>query len=287
MSDLPNGTQLKPVHFNVFTPHNALFKSSRKEKAEVQVVLCGRPDDCELLKRGECSWRASFSWHACPYGHYRKDEGFTSKARAYNTWINEQKKKYEGVPYIKEHSDVLAFVGDYVFLPYAHMDMADIGWIQRSVGFLGKGCAFLKKEKFTVENIEFLIHFRPQAMMGGEITSYQQESVPKFVKHLQEKCPGLFKELLEYDPTVQKIVDAYSYIGRKAVLQTLTPNVGKFIDIHKGEWVWDGVYLTSFNSKASFMLIDKFDEMRIKPRERSEVKITDNAQVNEKTEFLS
>jgi len=192
--DIPTGTVLKPVHFNCFTPHNALFKSSRKEKAEVQIVLCGRPDDCDLLKRKECTWRSSFGWHACPYGMHRKYEGFTPKARAYHKWIDEQKKKYEGVPFINSHTDVLAFVGDYVFLPYAHMDMADVGWIQKNTGFLGKGCAFLKKELFTPEVILQLINFHPQAMMGGEITSYQKESIPKFVKHLSEKCPELLKE---------------------------------------------------------------------------------------------
>ena len=167
------------------------------------------------------------------------------------------------------------------------MDMADAGWIQKSSGFLGKGCAFLKKEKFTKENIEYLIHFRPQAWMGGEITTYQKEEVPKFVKHLQEKCPGLFKEVLEYDPTIQTIVAAYSYKGRKAILQTLTPNIGKFVDIHKGEWIWDGEYLISLNSHASFMRVNKFDEIRVKPKGRDEVQITEDSQVNEKTEFLS
>lgn len=287
MSDLPDGTQLKVVHANVWSSHDAIFKSSRKDHAEVQTILCGRLEDCELFKKGQCTYRASFGWHACPYGHFRKYEGPTPRARAYSKWIEEQKKKYEGVPYLKDHTDMIAFIGDYVFLPYAHMDMADVGWIQKSGGFLGKGCAFLKKELFTVQNISHLIHFHPQAMMGGGITSYQKEEVPKFVKHLQEKCPGLFKELLEYDPTIQKIVDAYSYIGRKAILQTLIPNIGKFVDIHKGEWIWDGTYLTSLNSHASFMLVDKFEEIKVKPKEKAEVKITDNAQVNEKTEFLS
>ena len=287
MEDVPSGTVLKPVHFNVFTPHNAIFKSSRKEKAETQVILCGRPDDCELLKRGECSLRSAFGWHKCPYGYFRKDEGFTPKARAYTTWISDRKKKYEGVPYLKDHSEVLAFVGDYVFLPYSHMDMADVGFIQKNTGFLGHGCAFLKKEKFTVENIEYLIHFHPQAWMGGEIPDYQKESVPKFVKHLQEKCPDLFKKLLEYDPSVQDIINKYSYKGRKAILQTLTPNIGKFVDIHKGEWVWDGEYLASLNAHASFMLVDKFDEIKVKPKPGATVTITEDAQVNDKTEFLS
>jgi hypothetical protein len=305
MSGIPTGTALKPVHFNIFTPHNSLFKSSRKDKAQVQLVLCSKSEECELFEKGQCAFTSSFGWHACPYGMYRKYEGFTPKARAYNSWINEQKKKYEGVKYLNSHSDMIYFVGDYVFLPYAHMDMADVGWVQKSVGFLGKGCAFLKKELFTPATILTLINFRPQAMMGGEITSYQKESIPKFVKHLQEKCPELLKETenLEikrhldfahkneenkfFRSRIREILEQYSYKGRKAILQSLTPNVGKFVDIHKGEWVWDGEYLVSLNAHASFMLVDKFDEIRVKPRARATVEITEDSQVNEKTEFLS
>lgn len=297
------GTQ-KPVHFHIFTPHNALFKSSRKDRAEVHLITCTRSGDCELFKKGQCTYKSSFSWHACPYGSYRKYTGFTSKARGYSSWIEEQEKKYEGVPYLKDHTDILAFIGDYVFLPYSHMDMADIGWIQRNTGFLGKGCAFLKKELFTPQTILNLIDFRPQAAMGGEIRNYQEKSVPKFIKHLQEKCPDLLKEVEKLEikkvldlghknegsffrSRIRKILEEYSYKGRKAILQTLTPNVGKFIDIHKADWVWDGEYLTSLNGKASFMLIDKYDEIKIKPKERAEVIITDDNQVNDKTEFLT
>lgn len=305
MSDIPTGTVMKPVHFNIFIPHKSMFKSSRNDRSQVQLVLCSRFEDCDLIKRGECSFNSSFGWHACPYGMHRKYEGFTPKARAYSKWNEEQKKKYEGVPYLNGHTDVLAFIGDYVFLPYAHMDMADVGWIQKSTGFFGRGCAFLKKELFTPQTILQLIDFRPQAMMGGEIKDYQEKSVPKFVKHLQEKCPDLLEEtekleikrLLDLGKTneenhffkskIKQILAQYSYVGRKAILQTLTPNIGKFVDIHKGEWVWDGEYLTSLNSHASFMLVDRFDEIKVKPRERAKVEITDNAQVNEKTEFLS
>ncbi|HPI81784.1 MAG TPA: hypothetical protein PK122_00925 [Candidatus Paceibacterota bacterium] len=302
------GRPLKPVHFHLFKPHNSIFKSTRKDRAQVQLVMCSRSDECDLFKRGQCSFTSSFGWHACPYGTYRKYEGFTPRARAYSEWIRKEEEKYKGTPYLNSHSDVLAFIGDYVFLPYAHMDMADVGWIQKNTGWFGKGCAFLKKELFTPQTVLQLIDFRPQAMMGGEIKDYQEKTIPKFVKHLQEKCPDLLKEVEKLEikraldlgrkngeeqenkffrSRVRKILEEYSYIGRKAILETLNPNVGQFTDIHKGNWIWDGSYLISLNSKASFMLVDKFEEIRIKPKPGSVVVITDNAQVNEKTEFLS
>jgi hypothetical protein len=35
------------------------------------------------------------------------------------------------------------------------------------------------------------------------------------------------------------------------------------------------------------MLVDKFDEIRVKPKDRATVEITEDSQVNDKTEFLS
>jgi ribosomal protein S17E len=150
-----------------------------------------------------------------------------------------------------------------------------------------KGNCFLPKQNFTIDNIINICEFRPYAMMGGEITSYQKEEVPKFIKHLSEIMSNIYNELCSKYDRAKIVVDTYSHIGRKAILNTINPNVGKLIDIHKGEWIWDGEYLTSFNSKASFLLVNKFSEMRIKPEEGCEIIITDNNQVNENTKFLS
>jgi hypothetical protein len=181
---------------------------------------------------------------------------------------------------------MMAFIGDYVFLPYSHMDLADVGFVQKNIYF-NVSCPFLLKENFTVDTVLYLLNFRPQAMMGGEITSYQKEEVPKFVKHLQEISPDLFDKVYEKSEKVRAIIQTYSYIGRKALLTSLTPNVGKFVDIHKGEWTWDGEYITSKNSKAAFVLVDKFEEIKIKPVPDAVVVITDNNQVNTDTVFLS
>jgi hypothetical protein len=123
--------------------------------------------------------------------------------------------------------------------------------------------------------------------MGGEITCYQKEEIPKFLKHLSEKANDLFLEVIKKSEHAQSQFKLYSNIGRKAILQTLTPNIGKFVDIHKGEWIWDGEWLKSTNSKASFILAKKFKELWVKPDGNVEVEITDEAQINKDTIFVN
>jgi hypothetical protein len=275
----------KMIHASLWSPigQKGGFKN---DKATFEYVMCNNSENCGLFKRGECSFCNFIGWHYCKYGKFTKEEGYTNKARACSKWVDERKKRSEGVNRLKGASDVMAIVGDYIFLPYAHMTLSDAPFLQKNL-YLNKDNCFMLLSDFTVETIEYLINFRPQAMMGGAITSYQKEQVPKFVKHLQEIIPDLYKQLIEKYPSNSVYVDNYNYVGRYAKLETLTPNIGVFTDIHKADWIWDGEYLQSFNGKASFMLVDKYSEIRIKPIPGQKVKITDNLQVNSKTEFLS
>ena len=185
------------------------------------------------------------------------------------------KKRYEGIPFLDDPK-VLGIVGDYVFLPYDHMDMME------SLPWRG---AFLKKEDFTVEIISKLANFRPRAMWGNnEIKSYQKEVPPVFLKHLSEQMPGLFKKAIDADGSLKKRFDSFTNIGRKAVLETTTPNHGLFKDIHGALWAWDGEKLYSSNSHASFVLV-KFQKVILVPRTGEVVKITDEGQVNDSTVF--
>ena len=270
--------EYKLVHFNLFEPHSPMFKQSKNKKAEVQTISCNNSDNCGLLKRGECSFRMSFRSNRCMYGRYSRYVGFSQRASKYYSWNSEQKKKHEGIGFLKVPSDMMAIVGDYIFLPYAHMDMLEqISW---------EG-PFIKKEDFTVENIIKLLHFRPQALFGGEIKSYQKETPPSFLKHLSEQMPYLFRQVIESDEQSKKRFSEYTNIGRKAALETTTPNIGEFGDIHGGLWKWDGKALHSTNSHASFMLVKKFKELTLIPEEKQEVVITDERQVNKDTVFVS
>jgi hypothetical protein len=178
----------------------------------------------------------------------------------------------------------MAIVGDFVYLPYSFITMNPyVPFSTREGLFFKKGDPLLPKEHLTIENIVKICDFRPQAMMGGEITSYQKEEIPKFVKHLSEFFPNLYAELVTQIPRMGNI--SLTNIGRKAYLFSLIPNVGEFVDCHKSHWCWDGEYLMSGDSKASFMLVDKFTEIKIKPTEDAVVTITDEKQVGCATKF--
>lgn len=278
----------KVVYANIFEPDKSLFKSSKKDKATCKKITCTGYEQCGLYKRGECSLITVIGWHRCPYGRFSTEEGFTSRANAYSKWIDERKIQYkEALNKLKSHSYILTEVGDYVFLPYGHMTMnKDIPFLEHSSLFINGNC-FLHKNAFTIHNIINICEFRPMAMIGGEITSYQNEEVPKFLKHLSEQMPEIFKELSREYERAKTTVNSFSHIGRKAYLNTLTPNIGEFVDCHKSKWIWDGTYLTSYNSAASFMLVNKFSELRIKPIGEHVVTITDNDQVNKDTKFVS
>lgn len=280
-------TEYKPIHFNLFDPTQALFKSQKKEKSEIQVIKCSNAENCDLHKKGQCAFRSILSWQKCPYGLYFREVGFTKRASKFRQWMREKKEEYRDVPYLQAHTEMIAVVGDYILLPYAHMDMCeDVPFLSHG-GAFRSGNAFLKREDFTIDNILKLIAFRPQALMGGEITDYQKKSLPLFIRHLSQVMPDIYEEIWNKSDRVKNIAESMTDVGRKARLRSLTPNVGIFKDIHGGEWTWDGKWLICKNRDPSFMLVNKVDEIRIRPQGDPEVVITDNNQVNIETVFLS
>ena len=266
----------KVVHFNLFRPENAVFKQLKNARAEIQTITCHNSDNCQLFARNECACRHGLFGGSCPYGNRSIYSGFTRRATKYHSWCAEQKKKYTGVGFL-DAPKTLGGVGDYIFLPYTHMNMLE------SLPWKGR---FIKKEDFTVENVTKLIKFRPQAMFGGEIKSYQEEIPPQFLKHLSEQMPELFQQVISADECAGKRYAEWTNIGREAILETTTPNIGQYADIHGGLWTWDGKKLRSGNSKASFLLVKKFKMLSIVPEEKQVVAITDENQVNQDTVFL-
>ena len=276
----------KVIHFHLFDPNHSIFKSKRNGKAECQIIECCRSEDCGLFKKGQCTYRRVLGWERCHYGRYRVEYGLTKRAKGFYKWIEDKKKEFEGIGYLDSHNEVMAIIGDYVFLPYSHMNMCKEVPFKAHGGAFVTGASFISLEEFTPEVVTKLLNFKPQALFGGEITTYQTESVPKFLHHLSELMPDLYTQVKQINSRVQGIEAQYTNVKRKAKLYTLKTNAGKFKDIHGGEWIWDGEWLISKNSHASFLLVSEFDELRIRPKESAIVEITDDVQVTDKTEFI-
>ncbi len=85
-------SESKVVHFNLYRPDRSVFKSSKNDRSEVQIITCTNNDNCQLFQRGECACRKGLFGGSCQYGRSSKQQGFTRRARKYNAWCSEKKK---------------------------------------------------------------------------------------------------------------------------------------------------------------------------------------------------
>lgn len=272
------------INVYIYEPGKSIFKGSNNDKSSCTIITCSNKENCDLFKKNQCIMLKLFD-KGCPYGGFYKETGFTRRAGKYHSWISERKKKYEQyLNSLESPGNAMSIVGEFVYLPYSYITMNNSVPFKLHDGIMTSGISLIHINDFTIENIVNICEFRPRPIFGyKEIKEYQEKEIPKFIKHLSERFPNLYSELCERLPRIKEI--SLSNIGRKAYIKTLNPYIGEFTDIHGGKWRWDGEYLISTNSKASFMLTNKFDEIKIKPQKDSFAIITDDLQVNKDTEF--
>ena len=164
----------------------------------IKIQCCLIPERiCPFYEEHSCI-RDTVFWDYCPYGDYDVIDSPTKRAKSYLAWLNKYKAEREGLirtrpslGYIKKR---VAIVGDYVYVPTSHADMES----NKNVPFLAhsflftSGKPFIKIEDFTPEIAVEIANFRPHAMMGGEITSYQKEEIPKYLFELKQALPAIY-----------------------------------------------------------------------------------------------
>lgn len=278
--------QSRLVHYHVYDPSGPrLFRFEKTARASAHGIHC-KLAQCPLLDAGQCVFRMVFG-PPCPYGNLTQETGPTKRARKFHHWVSERRDKQRSVGTLNAPPNRLAFIGDYVFLPYAHMTMCkSVPFLEHS-SFLS-GNPFLPRESWTLAAVEALIDFRPQAMMGGEITSYQREQVPLFVQHIRELDPEMWRQLAASRPHLDT---APNFVGRKALLRTLNapidiPAKNAKYPVH---WRWDGKRLLTTDTSAydktwGGIALESFELCGV-PEDASVV-VADNSWVNESTVFV-
>jgi len=232
MNKVSTGQPEKAVSRNVFNPCNAIFKQPRNARAQCTTIWC-KLEVCALRDAGSCSLCVLFG-SCCPYGRLSREVGPTPRARKFSTWIIERKEAYKDIPSLGYPVKKLAFVGEWVYLPYAHMDM------KAALEFAGK---MLHKRDWTINSVLQLIDFRPRPLFGyGEIESYQTEEVPLFLAHLREVDSVMWAQVIASRPELNTQPD---YVGRKALVKTLAHPI-EWTTKHAKypvRWQWDGKQL--------------------------------------------
>lgn len=279
----------RAVHHSVYDPANSLFKSNRNDKAESETVFC-KLEHCPFREKGQCLWIGILSFVQCPYGRFESKKGPTKRAQSCRKWISNEKEMYSDVPVLSYPTRKLAFIGDYVYLPYAHMDMCkDVNFLKHSCVFVS-GIPLISREHWTIDTVIRLVKFRPQALMGGEIQSYQKEEIPKFVQHLREIDSEMFGMLVEREPRFN--VEP-NYVGRKAILKTLNFPISFTMKRHEDypiDWRWDGEKLTTnsmhvYGKTWGNIELDSMEMIAI-PKENACIEVQKNEWVNENTQFV-
>lgn len=262
-----------------------------KEKPlEASIIYCDRCDKCSYYKNNQCLNVRSLSGH-CKYGRISNVRGYTSRAMKYYSF-KEKWKEHESYEKLNHPPEKLGLIDNEVVFPYSHIRITEKenGYFEFDVPYFSSQISFIQYEKFDADFIKRICDFRPQAMMGGNIRSYHEETVPLFLAHLKEILPDRFNEFKQKYPSYIKEVN---YVDRKALLKTIKPSYvyyeSKSYPQFDEKWYWDGEMLIYKEGYLhGFSITDDYEvsEIKIKPSDKSTIKISDNNQVTENTVFI-
>lgn len=268
----------KPICFTYYDPKTSIFKSDRHDRERVSVYKCSNCENCNAYKKKKCVMLNGLWRHKCPYGTIEKKEGFTKAARKCGYLVSEYKEKYGDVEYALKPLNFVCEIGDYVYLGLPHLNGYN-NPIRNSDFFVDDD--MIKKDDFTPEFVVELIKYKPYALMGGVISSYQKEYVPKFCDQLKRFMSDMYTRVCEIYPEIRSLVENIDYTGKRAKLMTLLPGEVKLsTDILQ----WDGELLHGKGKQISFWKLDD-EKVIIIPNENTVVTIYDNSTVTDETEF--
>ena len=269
-----------PINFTYYDPRNSLFKSGKSDREEVKIYVCNNSENCDAYKRNKCVMLNGLSFHTCPYGEIKREEGYTKAARRCGELIWKRKDEYENIAYSKSVLKFLSYIGDYVFLPLPYL-INYVNSIRDRSFFKGDG-DIIRKEDFTPEFIVELLKFRPRAaFMGSEITSYQKVEVPRFCSQLKRYMPNMFEKVKKAYPEIEDRIKDIDYRDKYAKVVTLLP--GK-VKLSTKIVEWDGSVIRAKGDQLTFWGLSK-ETVIITPDESTYVQIVDNTTVTDDTEF--
>lgn len=263
----------------------------RETPLEASIISCDKHDNCSYFQNGQCHAVRSFLSTGCKFGTVNNITGYTSRAKKYGQF-KRQWKEHEQYNKLSYPPTKIGLIGGYVVFPYpyARITKTETGkWIIQDPS-LSNTKAYIPVDEFSTDLIYRICAYRPHAIMGGEIKSFQKETVPLFLSHLSEVLPEKYKKFINAYPKYGKEMD---YVGRKALLKTVNPSEISYYSRDypslTSHWYWDGEFLnykSGYVSSVSVVNDYEIDTFKLKPTDKTFVKITSNEQVSKDTVFV-
>ena len=256
------------------------MKANDRERMEA--FICEYDGECPAYAQGHCVCENLFlGWIKCPHAKHIRQTGLTKRAKNFGEASARWRELYKTDIVIA--NEKLCQCGDYIYLPYPHLDAYGSKPIQDIVADY-----FLHKSLFTVENIRRIMRWQPRALMGGIIESFQEKEIPKFICHLHEVFPDLYAAYLKTYPDDKERFEAtcVNYVGRKAYLNTLNDGT-TYKDCHGNVWIKDGKYLVCEQMDTSIHMVVGKKPRRVMQQIVGDeiIAVTKNEDVSENTIF--
>lgn len=149
---------------------------------------------------------------------------------------------------------------------------------------------YIKIEAFEDKDfLQNLLDYKPLALMGGEITDYQEKQLPIFLKSLKYLNPELFEKLLEFKK-VQDLNKVLTPVGKKVKVFTLKPSYIKLINSPEqysmsSSYFWDGEKIIINHGKEGIKYTG-IETLTFVPKEDYVVEVLDEKSVTENTIFI-
>lgn len=271
---------MKKINVNLYGG-KGLF-GGREHPLEAETIYCDKTDNCSLYKKKQClNVRApSLFSKNCKFGKVEYKKGFTSRAAKYHKFKEKYKndKLYNVLSF--PYKCRLAIIDDYVFFDAPHIKYDS----DNKVGGPwsdGENKKWFTIDEFNVDLLEDVCRFRPKALTGEEIISYQEKEVPEILFQLYEIFPCLYASLVERIPEYNK---SFDYIGKEAYVKTLKDGV--ILETDRGD----------FKKQDGFLICDEYHVLfgpfgvrnliaKVPITDDLVAKITSNDQVDKDTVF--
>lgn len=215
-------------------------------------------------------------------------DGGTKKTKMYGRVYSEAKdsERYHKLSY--PNNTYIAKIGDGAFLAPPHVRIErgpDSRLFCHNPGF---GCnrLFVPIDELTPDNINRICTYHPRAMLGGEIESYQTETIPIFLHQLSKLFPEQYSAFIKAFPDYE--LKAPDYRGEYAKLSTCNREL-TYRDAHGNSFRFDGDELVCDKYRiGGFMPFSSsgYAQMRIPVTDDMRVKITDSNQVTDQTVLI-
>ena len=267
------------IDYRLYDPSGFNLFGKKSDKAVFTTVHCSNSKNCELYKRGKCAlWHGVFHV-GCEYGNLYKETGYTTRAKKSYQWINTRRERVKGISQLASPKKI-ATVGNKVFLPYQFWKIAVFGHYSDKQ----KSHYWIDKSDFNIEFVLKLIKSVPRDLWDNSIiTKYQKEVVPRFISHLKELLPDTYDECYKASESFREKADSITFIGRTAKVITLVK--GSVIKVASNYYKWDGEKLISERDECHLIEFKGYKTIII-PNDKSVIKITNDNQADEGTEFI-